>query len=179
MDCSGIIVDIGSDVERFKIGDSVYGTLGVKGGAFAEYVRDDEVTFALKPANLNYAEAAAIPTACLTSYQALFERLKCTEDTKILICGGPSATGLYAIQLAKSVGALVATTASPRNTELIKKLGKYDFSPSFPQCFILFGLAQVHHQALIMTVVLLQSESNFDELCKVKNASEFDSGIVF
>jgi NADPH:quinone reductase-like Zn-dependent oxidoreductase len=124
MDCSGVIVDIGSDVERFKIGDFVYGTLGVKGGAFAEYVRDDEAIFALKPVNLNYAEAAAIPTACVTSYQALFERLKCTKGTKILICGGSSATGLYAIQLAKSVGALVATTASTRNTELIKKLGE-------------------------------------------------------
>lgn len=124
MDCSGVIVDVGLDVEYFKIGDSVYGTLGVNGGAFAEYVCGDEAIFALKPANLNHAEAAAIPTACVTSYQALFERLKCNEGTKILICGGPSATGLYAIQLAKSVGALVATTASARNTELIKKLGK-------------------------------------------------------
>jgi NADPH:quinone reductase-like Zn-dependent oxidoreductase len=124
-DVAGVVVDIGSDVKRFQVGDKVYGNLGMKDGSYAEYARGDESAFAIKPKNLTMEEAAAVPLACETSYQALFNKVSppIGEGSKILICGGSTATGLYAIQLAKAVGALVTTTCSQRNFSLMEKLG--------------------------------------------------------
>jgi NADPH:quinone reductase-like Zn-dependent oxidoreductase len=124
-DVAGVVVDIGSSVTRFQIGDKVYGNVGIIGGTYAEYVRGNESMFALKPKNLSMEEAAAVPLACETSYQALFNKASppVGPGTKILICGGSSATGLFAIQLAKAVGAQVATTCSQRNFSLLEKLG--------------------------------------------------------
>ncbi|CAF2844295.1 unnamed protein product [Rotaria sp. Silwood2] len=124
-DVAGVVVDIGSAVERFQIGDKVYGNVGINGGSYAEYVCGNESMFALKPRNLTMEEAAAVPVACETSYQALFNKVspRVGAGTKIFICGGSSATGFFAIQLAKAVGAQVATTCSERNFNLLKKLG--------------------------------------------------------
>ncbi|UJR17261.1 hypothetical protein I4U23_004156 [Adineta vaga] len=124
-DIAGIVVDVGSAVERFRIGDHVYGNLGTNGGGYAEYARANESMLALKPTNLTMEEAAAIPLACETSYEALFQRCSSPvgKGTKLFICGGGSATGLFAIQLAKAVGASVAITCSQRNLFLIEKLG--------------------------------------------------------
>jgi alcohol dehydrogenase len=124
-DVAGVVVDIGSDVKRFKVGDKVYGNVGLPGGSYAEYVRGNESNFALKPNNLTMEEAAAVPLACETSYQALFNKVSppVGAGTKLFICGGSTATGLYAIQLAKAVGAQVATTCSERNFNLLQKLG--------------------------------------------------------
>jgi NADPH-dependent curcumin reductase CurA len=124
-DVAGLVVDVGSAVKRFRIGDKVYGNVGMNGGSYAEYVRGNESMFALKPKNLTMEEAAAIPLACETSYQALFTKAipPVAAGTKVLICGGGTATGLYAIQLAKAVGAQVATTCSQRNFALLEKLG--------------------------------------------------------
>jgi len=124
-DVAGVVVDIGSSVTRFQIGDKVYGNVGIIGGTYAEYVRGNESMFALKPKNLSMEEAAGVPLACETSYQALFNKTSppVGTGTKILICGGSSATGLFAIQLAKAVGAQVATTCSHRNFSFLEKLG--------------------------------------------------------
>ncbi|CAF0943134.1 unnamed protein product [Didymodactylos carnosus] len=124
-DVAGIVVDIGSAVKRFQIGDKVYGYLGIHAGSYAEYVRGDESLFALKPNNLTMEEAAAVPLGCQTSYQVLFSQASPPVRTgsKILICGGSSATGLFAIQLAKAVGAQVTVTCSQRNFSLLEKLG--------------------------------------------------------
>lgn len=122
MDCAGVVVDVGSSVKRLKVGDAVYGNLGY-GHAFAEYVSGDESLFALKPTNLSFAEAAAIPLAAETAYEALFEQGQISKDSKVFICGGSTGVGLFAIQLAKAVGANVACTSSPRNLDTIKKLG--------------------------------------------------------
>jgi len=124
-DVAGVVVDTGSNVKRFKVGDKVYGNLGMTDGSFAEYTRGDESSFALKPNNLTMEEAAAIPLACETSYQALFNKASPPIGTgsKILIAGGSTSTGLYAIQLAKAVGAYVTTTCSKRNVGLMEKLG--------------------------------------------------------
>jgi alcohol dehydrogenase len=124
-DVAGVVVDIGSGVKRFQIGDQVYGNAGIQGGSYAEYVRTNESFFALKPKNLTMEEAAAVPLACETSYQALFTKISppVGAGTKIFICGGSTATGLFAIQLAKAVGAQVATTSSQRNFTLLEKLG--------------------------------------------------------
>ncbi|CAF0843561.1 unnamed protein product [Adineta steineri] len=124
-DVAGVIVDVGSGVKRFQVGDKVYGNLGMSDGSFAEYARADESAFAIKPNNLTMEEAAAIPLACETSYQALFTKISppIGEGSKVLICGGSTATGLYAVQLAKAVGAYVTTTCSQRNFGLLEKLG--------------------------------------------------------
>ena len=124
-DVAGVVVDIGSNVKRFQIGDQVYGIVGIQDGSYAEFVRGNESMFALKPKNLTMEEAAAVPLACETSYQALFQRVSppVGKGCKIFICGGSSATGLFAIQLAKAVGAQVATTASQRNFSLLEGLG--------------------------------------------------------
>ncbi|CAF1389458.1 unnamed protein product, partial [Rotaria sordida] len=122
MDCSGIVVNVGSSVERLKVGDAVYGNMGY-GNAFAEYVRADESLFALKPANLSFAEAAAVPLAGETAYEALFQQGEITRDSKVFICGGPTGVGLFGIQLAKAVGAHIACTSSSRNMDTVKKLG--------------------------------------------------------
>jgi NADPH:quinone reductase-like Zn-dependent oxidoreductase len=114
-------------VQRFQVGDKVYGNLNMSDGAYAEYARGDESHFAIKPKNLTMEEAAAVPLACETSYQALFSKLSppVGAGSKLLICGGSTATGLYAIQLAKAVGAQVAATCSQRNFGLMEKLGSY------------------------------------------------------
>ncbi|UJR35017.1 hypothetical protein I4U23_027793 [Adineta vaga] len=124
-DVAGVIVDIGSSVKRFQVGDKVYGNLGMNDGSYAEYVRGDHSLFAIKPKNLTMEEAAAVPLACETSYQALFAKFSPPVGTgsKVLICGGSTATGLFAIQLAKAVGAHVTATCSKRNVSLIEKLG--------------------------------------------------------
>ncbi|CAF1184828.1 unnamed protein product [Adineta ricciae] len=124
-DVAGVVVAIGSGVKRLKIGDKVYGDLEIHGGSYAEYVRGPESLFTVKPNNLTMEEAAAIPLACDTSYQALFKKVSppIGKGSKVFICGGSTATGLYAVQLAKAVGAYVTTTCSPRNFSLMEKLG--------------------------------------------------------
>jgi len=124
-DVAGVVVDVGSGVKRLKPGDKVFGNIGLDGGSYAEYARGNESMFALKPKNLTMEEAAAVPGSCGTSYQALFTTASppVGAGTKVFICGGSSATGLFAIQLAKAVGAQVATTSSQRNFSLLAKLG--------------------------------------------------------
>lgn len=127
-DVAGVVVDVGSAVKRFHVGDHVYGNVGMKAGAFAEYVRSEESYFALKPNNLTMEEAAGVPLACDTAYQVLFRTASppVSKGTKLFICGGSTACGLFAIQLAKAVGASVVTTASQRNLQLLKRLGLTD-----------------------------------------------------
>ena len=103
-DVAGVVVAVGSSVKRLKVGDKVYGNLGLEGGSYAEYVRGNESLFALKPSNLTMVEAAGVPLACVTSYQVLFDQASpiVGPGSKVMVCGGSSATGLYAVQLAKA-----------------------------------------------------------------------------
>jgi len=124
-DLAGVVVAVGSSVTRFKSGDQVYGNRNGDGGAYAQYVRVNESQIALKPNNLTMIEAAAVPLAGETSYQVLFAKTSppITAGSKVFVCGGATATGMYAIQFAKAVGAHVATTSSERNFGLLEKLG--------------------------------------------------------
>jgi NADPH:quinone reductase-like Zn-dependent oxidoreductase len=124
-DVAGVVVDVGSSVKRLKVGDKVYGNMNGDGGTYAEYVRANESQFTLKPNNLTMIEAAAVPLACETSYQVLFNKASppIGPGSNVFVCGGATATGWYAIQLAKAVGARVATTSSQRNFSLLEKLG--------------------------------------------------------
>lgn len=123
-DFVGIVDKIGVNVTRFKVGDKVYGRPDKNRiGTFAEYIAVNENDVALKPKNLNYNEAAAIPLVGLTSYQALHDFMHIKPNQKVLIQAGSGGVGTIAIQIAKQLGAHVATTTSHKNFELVKSLG--------------------------------------------------------
>lgn len=123
-DFSGEIVAIGSRVTQFQVGDAVYGRpQKTRIGSFAEYLAIDAQEIALKPSNLSYEESAAVPLVGLTSYQALHDILKLHPGQKILIQAGAGGIGTLAIQLAKRLGATVATTTSAANVDFVRSLG--------------------------------------------------------
>ena len=123
-DFAGEVVAVGADVTTFKVGDAVYGRPRKNRiGTFAEYLAVDATDIALKPRNLSFKEAAAMPLVGLTSYQALHDILQIKPGQHVLIQAGAGGIGTVAIQLAKRLGAIVATTTSPRNFDLVRKLG--------------------------------------------------------
>ncbi|RLN98640.1 hypothetical protein BBJ28_00018368, partial [Nothophytophthora sp. Chile5] len=125
LDMAGIIIELGNgDVEGFKIGDAVYGLSEITdAGAFAEYANLDVKSIAKKPANMTFNEAAGVPGTGETSYQVLVNYGKLQVDQRLLILGGSSACGMFAIQIAKALGAEVIATCSAQNMELLKSLG--------------------------------------------------------
>ncbi|WP_057913601.1 NADP-dependent oxidoreductase [Peribacillus muralis] len=123
-DFSGVVAKVGTKVTRFKVGDEIYARpRKSKIGTFAEYIAIHEDDIALKPKNLSFEEAASIPLVGLTSYQALTDILQLQNGQKILIQAGAGGVGTFAIQLAKLMGATVATTASEAGANLVKSLG--------------------------------------------------------
>lgn len=123
-DFAGEVVAVGPNVTQFKVGDAVYGRpRKSRIGTFAEYLAVNTEDIALKPQNLDYQQAAALPLVGLTSYQALHDLMDLHPGQKVLIQGGAGGIGTLAIQLAKSMGAFVATTASRKNFELVTALG--------------------------------------------------------
>ncbi|MCG5236100.1 NADP-dependent oxidoreductase [Xanthobacter oligotrophicus] len=123
-DMAGVVARVGSKVRRFKVGDEVYARpRDGRVGTFAEAISINEADLALKPKNLTMAEAAAIPLVGLTAWQALVERAGLRKGQKVLIHAGSGGVGTFAIQLAKHLGATVATTTSTANVELVRSLG--------------------------------------------------------
>jgi NADPH:quinone reductase-like Zn-dependent oxidoreductase len=123
-DVAGTVVKTGPKVGRFKVRDEVYARpRDHRVGTFAEFIAVDEADVALKPKNLSTAEAASIPLVGLTAWQALIEVGKVKPGQKVFIQAGSGGVGTFAIQLAKHLGATVATTTSATNAELVKSLG--------------------------------------------------------
>jgi len=123
-DFAGVVVEIGSRVSRFQVGDAVYGSVFDLGnGSFAEFVAVPEHAAAPKPANLSFVEAASIPMVGLTVWQAFKEHMQLKPGQKIFIPAGSGGIGTFAIQLAKHMGATVGTTTSTANIELVRTLG--------------------------------------------------------
>ncbi|PCK80517.1 NADP-dependent oxidoreductase [Rhizobium sophoriradicis] len=123
-DLAGTVVKVGSRVKRFKAGDEVYARpRDHRVGTFAEFIAIDEADAALKPSNLSMTEAASIPLVGLTAWQALVEVGKVKPGQKVFIQAGSGGVGTFAIQLAKQLGATVATTTSAKNAELARSLG--------------------------------------------------------
>ncbi|MFJ7313099.1 NADP-dependent oxidoreductase [Pseudomonas sp. NPDC098747] len=123
-DLAGVVVSTGSAVKRFKPGDEVYARPPESRiGTFAELIAVNENALALKPSNLDMAEAASIPLAALTAWQALVEIAQVKKGQKVLIHAGSGGVGTLAIQLAKHLGAFVATTTSAANVDWVKALG--------------------------------------------------------
>lgn len=123
-DVAGIVTKVGSKVSRFKVGDEIFARpADFKIGAFAEYIAVDENDVALKPKNISMEQAASIPLVALTVWQAFVEKAKLKKGQKVFIQAGSGGVGTIAIQLAKHLGATVATTTSADNFELVKSLG--------------------------------------------------------
>jgi alcohol dehydrogenase len=128
IDFSGVIKQIGEDLypSDFKQGDEVYGQAGVisgGSGAFAEMALVNTESIANKPKSLSHAEAAALPLVGVSAWKALMENIELSKDQKILIHGGAGGIGSIAIQLAKNLGAYVATTVSANDKQFVQELG--------------------------------------------------------
>lgn len=123
-DMAGVVTKVGAKVSKFKVGDEVYSRVGDhRIGTFAEQIAVQENDLALKPTNLSMEEAASIPLVGLTVWQALVEIANLKKGQKVFIQAGSGGVGTFAIQLAKHLGAYVATTTSSANTALVKELG--------------------------------------------------------
>jgi NADPH:quinone reductase-like Zn-dependent oxidoreductase len=127
-DLSGVVERVGSAVTLFKPGEEVYGFKHGKvaktyRGAYAEYVAAPENALARKPANLNHEEAAAVPLAALTAWQVLVNLGRLKVGQRVLIHAGAGGVGVFAVQIAKNLGAYVAATAGDRNQDFLRELG--------------------------------------------------------
>ncbi|KYK43124.1 NADPH:quinone oxidoreductase [Bradyrhizobium liaoningense] len=123
-DVAGTVVRVGRNVRRFKAGDEVYARpRDHRIGTFAEFIAMNEADVAPKPANISMEEAASVPLVGLTAWQALIEVGKLRPGQNVFIQAGSGGVGTFAIQLAKHLGAVVATTTSAKNAGLVKSLG--------------------------------------------------------
>jgi len=120
-DIAGRVEAVGKNIKQFKVGDEVFGQ--VSWGAFAEYVCVPETALSLKPANLSFGEAAAVPEASLVALQGLRDKGQMKPGQKVLIYGASGGNGTFAVQLAKSFGAEVTGVCSTRNVGLVRSIG--------------------------------------------------------
>ena len=119
---SGVVEQIGDDVEEYAPGDAVFGAIGA-GGAYAEYLAVAPAAIARKPSNLSFEEAASVPVASQTAWQGIFAHGRLEKGQTILIHGGAGAVGAYAVQLASHAGATVIATASGDNSAYLNSIG--------------------------------------------------------
>lgn len=123
-DVAGRVTAVGANVTRFKIGDDVYARpRDGRIGAFAERIAIHQEDVALKPANLSMEDAAGVPLTALTAWQVLVDRAGVKPGDKVLIHAGSGGVGIFAIQMAKHLGATVATTAGASGADLVRSLG--------------------------------------------------------
>jgi NADPH:quinone reductase-like Zn-dependent oxidoreductase len=122
-DIAGRVEAVGRNVKQFQPGDEVFGDLSLGRGGYAEYVCAPKNALALKPANISFAEAAAVPEAALVALQALRDKGQIQPGQKVLICGASGGIGTFAVQLAKYFGAEVTGVCSTRNLDMVRSLG--------------------------------------------------------
>lgn len=158
VDLAGVVVAVGKDVKRFKVGDEVFGTAP---GAFAEFARARETRLAPKPANITFEEAAAVPIAALTALQGLRDKGGIRAGQKVLVNGASGGVGTFAVQIAKAYGAEVTGVCSTRNVELVRSIGadhvfdytKEDFTRSGKQYDLIIDTVQNHSRADLKRVL--------------------------
>jgi NADPH:quinone reductase-like Zn-dependent oxidoreductase len=119
-DVAGTVEAVGTGVTRFKVGDQVYGS---SHGSYAEYTAGAEDELALRPANLTFEQAAAVPMAGLVALQAVRDHGKVRAGQKVLINGASGGIGTFAVQIAKALGAEVTAVVSTRNMEMVRSIG--------------------------------------------------------
>lgn len=160
-DVAGTIVKVGASVTQFQVGDDVFARPDIyqdgRRGTYADYAAVKEDKLALKPENVSFEEAAAIPLAGLTAWQVVVDRLHVKQDDKILVQAGAGGVGLFAIQIAKYLGAYVATTASEENRQFLLDLGADE-------------VIDYHHQKI--TDILQDYDAVFDTI------NDLDSGLA-
>jgi len=123
-DIAGVVEKTGANVTKFKAGDAVYAYLSImRGGGYAEFATAKEGEMALKPKNIDFEKAAAVPLAATTAWQALIDTAKIDKGQTVLIHGGSGGVGSFAVQIAKARGAKVIATGSATNQDLLKQLG--------------------------------------------------------
>jgi len=120
VDFAGVIVGVGKNVTQFRTGDAVFGAAR---GAFAEYACARESKLARKPESVSFEQAASVPIAGLTAFQALRDKAHLEAGQKVLINGAAGGVGTFAVQIAKSLGARVTGVCSTKNVELVRSLG--------------------------------------------------------
>ena len=124
---AGVIEDVGDEVADFKVGDAVYAYLGSHTGGYAEYVTATTSEVSLKPSNLDFDNAAAVPVGALTAWQAMFDLANLQSGQTILIHAASGGVGSLAVQIAKAKGAFVIGTASGKNRDFVESLGADEF----------------------------------------------------
>ena len=123
-DIAGQVEAVGKNVKQFQPGDEVFGDISESGfGAFAEYVSVPEKALVLKPANISFEEAAAVPEAALVALQALRDSGQIQAGKKVLIYGASGGIGTFAVQIAKYFGAEVTGVCSTRNLDMVRSIG--------------------------------------------------------
>ena len=193
-DAAGEVEAVGKDVTRFRPGDDVFGFVGTSG--FAEYTSVSEDVLGLKPANLSFEEAAAVPLAALTALQGLRDAGRLQAGQKVLIIGASGGVGTFAVQIAKSLGAKVTGVCSTRNVDMVRSIGadrvidytQEDFTQDGERYDLIFQLAGTRspsdcRRALTSngTLLLSSGESNgrwvgpFDRVVKAMLLSRFVS----
>jgi len=149
-DIAGQVEAVGRNVKQFQPGDEVYGDLaGCGWGGFAEYVSVPENALALKPANMTFEEAAAVPQAAVVALQGLRDKGQIQPGQKVLINGASGGNGTFAVQIAKSFGAEVTGVCSTRNLDMVRSIGadqvidytQEDFTKSGQHYDLIFDIA--------------------------------------
>jgi NADPH:quinone reductase-like Zn-dependent oxidoreductase len=152
-DVAGRVEAVGKNVKQFKPGDEVFGDVFGHGcGSFAEYISAPENTLVLKPSNLSFEEAAAVPLAAVTALQGLRDQGQIQAGQKVLIQGAAGGVGTFAVQIAKSFGAEVTAVCSGRNTEMARSIGadhvidyaKEDFTQNGKQYDLILAVNGYH-----------------------------------
>lgn len=151
-DVAGRIEAVGANVKQFRPGDEVF---GFTGGAFAEYACSRETSVALKPVNISFEEAAAVPVGAITALQGLRDAAKIRHGQKVLIQGASGSVGIFAVQLAKCFGAEVTAVCSTRNLDMARSLGadhvidytREDFTRGREQYDLIFAVNGYHSLA--------------------------------
>jgi 2-desacetyl-2-hydroxyethyl bacteriochlorophyllide A dehydrogenase len=122
-DLAGKVLEVGSQVTGFQVGDEIYGSLGVPGGAYAEIAAVPQKVAAVKATNISFEEAAALPVAALTALQSLRDKANIQPSQSVLINGASGGVGIFAVQIAKALGAEVTAVCSSKNLDFVKSLG--------------------------------------------------------